>query len=102
MVAWQWHQLNHMQIISTLLQTDNHTSTSSRKFLQAGWSSRCQTNGVKIFNKLSSAVLERSNVPGTLFCGGRSGRSDGSSGSQVGRSVGARHVTSGRRVVTGV
>ena len=23
---WQWHQLGHMQV-STLLQTDNHTST---------------------------------------------------------------------------
>jgi len=26
--GWQWHQLDHMQIICTLLQTDNHTSTS--------------------------------------------------------------------------
>ena len=26
---WQWHQLNHMQIICTSLQTDNHASTSS-------------------------------------------------------------------------
>jgi len=25
----QWHQLDHMQTICTLLQTDNHTSTSS-------------------------------------------------------------------------
>jgi len=29
MVGWQWHMLNHMQIICTLLQTDNHASTSS-------------------------------------------------------------------------
>jgi len=28
MMGWQWHQLDHMQIIRTLLQTDNHTSTS--------------------------------------------------------------------------
>jgi len=27
--GWQWHQLDHMQIICTLLQTDNHTSTLS-------------------------------------------------------------------------
>ena len=27
--GWQWHQLNHMQIICTSLQTDNHGSTSS-------------------------------------------------------------------------
>jgi len=24
MMGWQWHQLDHMQIIYTLLQTDNH------------------------------------------------------------------------------
>jgi len=29
MMGWQWHQLDHMQIICTLLQTDNHASTSS-------------------------------------------------------------------------
>ena len=29
MTRWQWHQLYHMQIISTLLQADNYTSTSS-------------------------------------------------------------------------
>ena len=28
----EWHQLNHMQNISTLLQINNHTSTSSLKF----------------------------------------------------------------------
>jgi len=24
MMGWQWHQLDHMQIICTSLQTDNH------------------------------------------------------------------------------
>jgi len=28
MMGWQWRQLDHMQIICTSLQTDNHTSTS--------------------------------------------------------------------------
>ena len=32
---WQRHQLGHMQA-STLLQTDNHTSTPPLSFLQAG------------------------------------------------------------------
>jgi len=32
MVGWQWHQLDHMQIICTSLQTDNHASTSSLSF----------------------------------------------------------------------
>jgi len=27
MMGWQWHQLDHMQIICTL-QTDNHASSS--------------------------------------------------------------------------
>jgi len=31
-MGWQWHQLDHMQIICTLLQTDNHASTSSFDF----------------------------------------------------------------------
>jgi len=31
-MRWQWHQLNHMQIICTSLQTDNHASTSSLRF----------------------------------------------------------------------
>jgi len=32
MLRWQWHQLNHMLIICTSIQTDNHTSTSSSNF----------------------------------------------------------------------
>jgi len=28
---WQWHQLDHMQVC-TSLQTDNHTSTTPLKF----------------------------------------------------------------------
>jgi len=39
MMVWQWHQLNHMQIIYTSLQTDNYASTSSHNFLQAGCTS---------------------------------------------------------------
>jgi len=32
LVRWQWHQLDHMQIIRTSLQTHNHASTSSVSF----------------------------------------------------------------------
>ena len=32
MTGWQWHQLDHMQIICSLLQTDNHGSTSPLSF----------------------------------------------------------------------
>ena len=30
--GWQWHQLDHMQIICTTLQTDNHACTSPLSF----------------------------------------------------------------------
>jgi len=43
---WQWHQLGHMQVC-TLLQTDNHGSTSPLSFLQAGCPSCHPTNSVK-------------------------------------------------------
>jgi len=32
MTGWQWHQLDHMQIICTSLQTDNYASTSSLEY----------------------------------------------------------------------
>jgi len=32
MTEWQWHQLDHMQIIFTSLHTDNHASTSPLTF----------------------------------------------------------------------
>jgi len=32
MMGWQWHQLDHIQIICTSLQTDNHASTSPLSF----------------------------------------------------------------------
>jgi len=33
-MGWQWHQLDHMQIIYTSLQTDNHASTLSLNFFR--------------------------------------------------------------------
>ena len=32
MTGWQWHQLDHMQVICTSLQTDNHANTSGSFF----------------------------------------------------------------------
>jgi len=43
---WQWHQLDHMQIC-TSLQTDNHASTPPLTFLQARCPSCSPTNSVK-------------------------------------------------------
>jgi len=38
-MGWQWHQLEHMQIICTSLQTDNHASTPPLSF----WATICKT-----------------------------------------------------------
>jgi len=35
-MGWQWHQLHHMQMTCTSLQTDSHASTSSLNFF-TGW-----------------------------------------------------------------
>jgi len=43
---WQWHQLGHMQIY-TSLQADNPASTPPLSFLQAGCPSCRPTNSVK-------------------------------------------------------
>ena len=44
--GWQWHQLGHMQVC-TSLQTDNHASTPPLSFFQAGCDSCRPTNSVK-------------------------------------------------------
>jgi len=46
MVGWQWHQLDHMQIICTSLWTDNHANTSTLSFLRARCPSCHPTNSV--------------------------------------------------------
>jgi len=43
---WQWHQLGHMQIC-TSLQTNNHASNPPLSILQAGYPSCRPTNSVK-------------------------------------------------------
>jgi len=43
---WQWHQLGHMQV-STSLQTDNHANTPPLRVLQAGCPSCRPTNSFK-------------------------------------------------------
>jgi len=43
---WQWHQLGHMQVCISL-QTDNHASTPTLSFLQAGCPSSRPTYSIK-------------------------------------------------------
>jgi len=54
---WQWHQLSHMQVY-TSLRRDNHASTSPLSFLQAGCRSCRPTNNVKA---LKAVVTEKRN-----------------------------------------
>ena len=53
-IGWLWHQLDHIQIIGTLLQTDNHASTSSLNILQAACYSWRPTNSVKALKALKA------------------------------------------------
>jgi len=50
---WQWHQLGRMQVC-TLLQTDNHASTTPLSFLQAGCPSCHPTKSVKALKAFKS------------------------------------------------
>ena len=50
-IEWQWHQLGHMQVC-TSLQTNNHASTPPLRFLQAGCPSWCPTNSIKALKGL--------------------------------------------------
>jgi len=53
---WQWHQLGHMQVCSSL-QSDNHASNSPLSFLQAGCPSCRPTNSVKALKVLMGGIL---------------------------------------------
>jgi len=61
---WQWHQLKHMQVC-TSLQTDNHASTPTLSFLQAGCPSCRPTNSVKAL-KANKTTTARQNERLTL------------------------------------
>jgi len=53
---WQWHQLGHMHVC-TLLQTDNHASTSPLKFLHAGCPSCRPTSSVKALKGYTDNII---------------------------------------------
>ena len=55
---WQWHQLGMQVCICTSLQTDNHASTPSLSFLQAGRPSCRPTNSVKALKALNTTDKE--------------------------------------------
>jgi len=57
---WQWHQLGHMQVC-TSLETDTHTSTPPVRFLQAGCSSCCPTISVKALKAFAVKLTVNNN-----------------------------------------
>jgi len=62
-MEWQWHQLDHIQIICTSLQTDNHGSTSSLYLYRPKFLFMTPiiiTNGVKAQQSLSISSLQYS------------------------------------------
>jgi len=63
---WHWHQLGHIQLC-TSLQTDNHASTPSLSFLQAGCPSCRPTNSVKALKASSEQHLKGTANPAGLF-----------------------------------
>ena len=52
-MGWQWHQLDHMQIICTSLQTHNLTT----QFLQTGCPSCRPTNSIKALKAVAGEKL---------------------------------------------
>ena len=65
---WQWHQLGHMQVCTSLL-TDNHANTPPLSFLHAGCPSCRPTNSVKALKALylntSKIALT---ISATVYC----------------------------------
>jgi len=61
---WQWHQLGRMQVCISL-QTDNHASTPSLRFLQAGCPSCRPTNSIKALKAPSKQYTQRRNQKST-------------------------------------
>jgi len=56
MMGWQWHQLDHMQIVCTSLQTYDHTSTSPLRW--AGCPSCRPTNSIKALKENKKNIIE--------------------------------------------
>jgi len=55
-MGWQWHQLDHIQIIHTSFQTDNHTSTSSLSFHRSDALYATQQTALKLWRQNWTAL----------------------------------------------
>jgi len=58
MMGWQWHQLDHMQIICTSLQTDNHASTSPLSFYRLDATPFLPPNSIKALKAQLNTILQ--------------------------------------------
>jgi len=65
---WQWHQLGHMQVC-TSLQTDNHASTPPLRVLQAGCPSCRPTNSVIALRAKKMHTMHTKENQFLFFCG---------------------------------
>ena len=81
---WQWHQLGHMQVC-TSLQTDNHANTHRSVFLQAGCPSCRPTNSVKALKAKAlkakdtswqNTGVNRVSSPSSIICWSRVQRNE--------------------------
>jgi len=63
---WQWHQLGHMQVC-TSLQTDNHASSPPLSFLQSRCPSCRPTNSVKPLRAITE-LQQNKKIPHILLC----------------------------------
>jgi len=68
-MGWQWHQLDHMQVNCTSLQTDNHVNTSPLNFFQAGCTSWQPANSVKILKTMKALKASWTNSMCVCVCG---------------------------------
>jgi len=57
MTGWQWHQLDHMQIICSLLQTDNHACTLSLSFYRPDALPAAQPTASKHWRQTASQII---------------------------------------------
>ena len=60
--GWQWHQLDHMQIICISLQTSNHASTSPLSFYRPDVLPAAQPTVSKHWRHNSNYTLQNTNI----------------------------------------
>jgi len=68
MMGWQWHQLNHMQIICTSLWTDNHASNSPPVIFTGPTNAVKSTEGSRFIATVCKIVMSSPSATMTINC----------------------------------